>query len=187
MGVVGFESGDQGGLRNDGTAGDVGDEGVAFGQDCEFLFAEQVGGFLGQGDGNEEVVDVLGEEMVEVGFAGAAVPCVRDFPLGITGAGDDEAIVVLAFGSGAWTGGVGYYVHAQGFCYIADLTADTAVAEHAKTLAGFVVEVAEEALSAFVWLAPSVGFLPLVEERVVVGGDEHGHENPFCDLGAVYS
>lgn len=30
-----------------------------------------------------------------------------------------------------------------------------------------------------------VGFLPFVEERVLVGVGEEGHEDPFGDLGAV--
>ena len=47
------------------------------------------------------------------------------------------------------------------------------------------MQVTEETDAGFVALAPAVVVLPLVEERVVVRGGEHSHENPFCDLRAV--
>lgn len=131
------------------------------------------------------MIDVLRQEMMQVLLVGATVPRSGDFALGIACAGDDEAGVVLAFRSGAWTRGIGNDIHPHCLCYIADLTADTAISEDTKALADFIMQVAHEADARLVVLAPAMVVLPFVEQGIVVGGGEHGHEHPFCDLRAM--
>lgn len=85
----------QGLLHEDLPARDITHERVPAGQDVEFLFPEQVRGGGGEGHGDEEDVDVLGEEIVEGGFVEAAVPGAGDRAVGVAGVGDDEAGVAF--------------------------------------------------------------------------------------------
>ena len=127
--VVGFEGGDEVGLDDDLSAGDVGDEGVLLpAEDGEFFGAEEVGGFFRQRDADEEVVDVLGEEIMQGGSVQAAEPGFRDRAVRVARSGDDEAFVVFRFGRGAWGGCVCDDVHAQAPSHAGDLTTDAAVA-----------------------------------------------------------
>lgn len=136
-----------------------------------------------QGHADEEVVDVLGEEVVEGGFVEAVEPLGRDGAGRVAGAGDDEADVAFGFGRGARGGRVRDDVHAHGAGDAGDLAAYAAVAEDGEALACVVAE-ALEFLSVGVF-APFVLQLPLVQEGVVVGVGEGGEDDPFCDLGAV--
>lgn len=52
-------------------------------------------GGRGQGHGDEEDVDVLGEEVVDGGFVEAAEPGAGDGTVWVAGVGDDEAGVAL--------------------------------------------------------------------------------------------
>ena len=127
--VVGVEGGDEVGLHDDLAAGDVGDEGVLlFPQDGEFLRAEEVRRFVCQGYADEEVVDVLGEEVVQGGLVQAAVPGFWDRAVRVAGAGDDEALVVFRFRRWARGGRVRDHVHAHAAGHAGDLAADAAVA-----------------------------------------------------------
>ena len=127
------------------------------------------------------MVDILCEEIVEIGFVGAAIPGSRNFTVGIPCPGDNEPFVFPAFGGFARGGGIGDDVHTHCSGYVADLAADAAVAEDAETLADFVMEVAEKAEAGLVF-APFVLLLPGVEHGEVVGRSKHGHEDPFRDL-----
>lgn len=182
--AVSFEGSDEVCLNDDLAAGDIRHESVFLPvQDCEFVFAEEVGCLFRQRDADEEVVDVLGEEMVQGGFIEAVEPCVRDGAVRVAGAGDDEAGVVFRFRGRARGGGVRDDVHAHGAGDVGDLAAYAAVAEDGEALARVVAEVLEFfPVGVF---APFVLLLPLVEEGVVVGVGEGGEGDPFGDLGAV--
>lgn len=137
--IVGFEGSDQSRLIDDWSTGYIRNERISLTQDFEFFFAEKMCRFLGQRHGNEQMIDVLCKEMVQVPFVCTAVPCAWDFALGIACMGNDEAGIVLAFWGGAWTGGICNDVHSHCFCDVANLTADTTVAEDAETLADFIM------------------------------------------------
>lgn len=182
--AVGGEGGDEVGLHDDLAAGDVGDEGVFLSaQNGEFLRAEQVRRLGCQGHADEEVVEVLGEEVVQGGFVRAAVPGYRDRAVRVAGAGDDEARVVFRVRGRARGGCVRDHVHAHAAGHAGDLAADAAVAQDAEPLAR-VVPQARQFLS-MRRFAPFVVLLPGVEEGVVVGVGERGQDDPFGDLGAV--
>ena len=67
----------------------------------------------GERDGDEEVVDVLGEEVVERGLVETGEPGGGDGTVRVAGAGDDEAVVFFAGRGRTGAGGVGDYVHAH--------------------------------------------------------------------------
>ena len=137
--VVGFEGGDEVGLDDDLAAGNVGDEGVLLlAEDGELGRADEMGGFFGQGDGDEEVVDVLRKEFVQGGLVQPAEPGRRDRAVRIAGPGDDEAGVVFRFRRRAGGGRVCDHVHAHGAGDPGDLAADAAVAEDAEALSRLV-------------------------------------------------
>ena len=171
-------------MVDDEPAGDVRDEGVFLApEDGELRGGEEVGGFFCERDGDDEVVEVLGEEVVEGGLVEAGEPGRGDGAVGVAGAGDDVAAVALGGGGRARVGGEGEDVHAHGARDAGDLPADAAVAQDADPLACFVAQVGEGFAGG--GGGPGVGGLPGVEERVAVGGGEHGHDDPFGDLGAV--
>ena len=137
--VVGLEGVDEVGLHDDLSAGNVGDEGVfLLAQDGELFGADEVGGLFCQGDADEEVVDVLGEEMAQGRFVQAAEPGFRDRAVRIAGPGDDEALVPFRFRRGAWRGRVCDDVHAQAPSHASDLASDAAVAEDPQSLSCFI-------------------------------------------------
>ena len=185
LAVVGvrFEGGDEVRLDDDLAARDIGDEGVALGEDVELRRAEQVVRLLGQRHADDQPVDVLREEVVQRGAVQPAVPGAGDAAVRVAGAGHDEAAVVLALRGGARGGGEGDDVHAHRVGDVGDLAADGAVAEHGEALAHVVADGAEAGGLAL--LAPEVLGLPRVEGVVGVRGDEGGQEDPFGDLGAV--
>ena len=180
---VGGEGGDEVRLDDDLAAGDVGDVGVALGEEVELRRAEEVVRLRGQRHADDEPVDVLREEVVQRGRVQAAVPRAGDGAVRVAGAGHDEAAVALALRGGAWGGGEGDDVHAHRFGDVGDLAADGAVAQHGEALADVVADGAEPGGLAL--LAPEVLGLPGVEGVVGVGGNEGGEEDPFGDLGAV--
>lgn len=181
-----FERGYQGVLVEDLAAADVRDEGAAFGQDGEFVRAEEVGCFFRERHADEQLVDVLREEVVEGLLVQAAVPGAGDGAVRVPRARHDEAVVFFRLGRRARAGGVGDHVHAHGLGDAADLAADAAVAEDAEALADVIADGVE--IVGFVGaFAPFVGALPVVQFVVVVGVHEGGEEDPFGDLGAVYA
>lgn len=132
-----------------------------------------MGRFFGQGDGDDEPVDILLEEIMQARAVKAAVPFAWDLALRVAGPGDNEALISLALGGVSWGGGVSNYIHPHGFRYASGLPAYTAVAEDAETLRGVIADGAESGLRGAA-LAPRVRFLPFVEGVVGVGGDEAG-------------
>ncbi len=82
-------------MLQDGAARDVDNKGIAFAEDGEFFFREEVLSLWGQGDGDEEDVDVLFEEVVEGGFVQAAVPRAGDLAFRIPGSRNDVTCVVF--------------------------------------------------------------------------------------------
>ena len=144
-----LQRGDQIVLLEDLTAGDVGDEGIFAAEDGEFFFSEKMRGFFGQGDGDEEVVDVLGEEMVQRCFIHPAVPGARDRAVRVTGPGNDEAIVSLTLGRSAWRRGIGNHIRTHSFKYPRRLPSDTAVAEDAEALTNVIADGAQATLLPF--------------------------------------
>lgn len=166
--VVGVEGGDEVPLDDDLAAGDVGDEGVLpAAQDGELVGADEVGGFLCEGHADEEVVEVLGEEVLQRGLVQAGEPGFRDRTVRVAGAGHDEARVVFGGGRRARGGRVGDDVHAHAAGDAGDLAADAAIAEDAEALSRFVPHVLQRFLER--GLAPFVVLLPGVQEGVVVG------------------
>lgn len=125
--MVGVESGDEVWLVEDLASGDVGDEGVARGEDGEFGCGEEVCGFFCEGYADEEEVDVLAEEVVEGFGVEAAVPGAWDCAVWIARSGDYKTCVFFAGGGGARRGRVGYHVHSHGLRNTRDLAADGAV------------------------------------------------------------
>ena len=182
--AVGFEGGDEVGLHDDLAAGDVGDEGVLrLAQDGEFLGADEVGRLFRQGHADEEVVDVLGEEMVQARPVQPAEPGFRDRAVRVAGPGDDEPPVVFRFGRRARGGRVRDDVHAHAASDAGDLATYAAVAEDAESLAGFIPQTLQYLLiRAF---APVVIPLPGVEEGVVVRVGQRRQDDPFGNLRAV--
>jgi len=67
------------------------------------------------------VVDVLSEEVVQGGFVEPGVPAGGDGAVRVAGVGDDEAVVLFAFGGFSGTCGVGNYVHPHCFGDSSDL------------------------------------------------------------------
>ena len=178
------QGGDEIGLVDDGATGDVAYKSVLCGpEDGEFFGGKEVTGLLCEGDGDEEVVEILAEEVVQGGFVEAAEPRGGDTPVWIPRPRDNETLIAFRFRGRARGRRVREHVHAHCFSDAGGLPADGAVAQHAQALAGFVAHVAEE--GAVGTLAPVVVALPVVQEGEVVRGGEHGHDDPFCDLGAV--
>ena len=116
-----FERGNEVFLIEDLAAGDVGDEGVALGQDFKLRGGEKVGGFFRQRDRDKEVVNVLRQEVVEGSLIEAGEPSRGDRAVGIAGAGNDEAMVLFRSRGRAGGGGIGDYVHAHCFGNAGDL------------------------------------------------------------------
>lgn len=138
---------------------------------------------FGQGHADEEVVDVLGEEVVQGGSVEAVEPGFGDGAVRVAGAGDDEARVVFGFGGRARGGGVCDDGHAHAAGNAGDLAADAAVAEDGESFPGIVSQTLEALIGGV--FAPFVVQLPFVEEGVVMRVGEGGQDDPFCDLGAV--
>ena len=126
-------------MHDDLAAGDVGEEGVFLAaEDGELGGAEEVRGLFCEGHADEEVVDVLGEEMVEGWLVEAVEPGGWNGAVRVAGAGEDEALVVFGFGRRARGGGVGDDVHAHAAGDAGDLAAYAAVAQDAESLSRLV-------------------------------------------------
>lgn len=92
------------------------------GEDVPFVFAEEVAGGWGQGEGDDEDVEVLGEEGVQVCFTGAGVPGGWEGAVRVAEVGEMVALIGAGGGCGPWRGGVGEYLAAEGgedagYCY----------------------------------------------------------------------
>ena len=182
--VVGVQGGDEVALDDDLAAGDVGEEGVFLAaEDGELGRADEVGCLGCEGHADEEVVDVLGEEVVQGSLVQAREPGFGDGAVRVAGSREDEARVVFGGRGRARGGRVGDDGHAHAAGDAGDLAADAAVAEDAEALAGFVSEALQRLFEG--GGAPFVVLLPGVEEGVAVGVGEHGQDDPFGDLGAV--
>ena len=170
-------------MLEDLTAGDVGDEGFSASENVKLFFAEEMNGFFGQWDGDEEMVDILREEVMKGRFIRSAIPGAGDGAIRVPGTGNDEAMIFLALGRGPGRSGVGNDIRTHGLKNPRCLPSDASVPEDAEALTDVITDLVQATLLAC--LIPVVGLLQVVQLVVLVRMDEGGHENPFRDLWAV--
>lgn len=171
-----LQRGDELVLAQDLAARDVGDEGLALGQDGEFGRAQQMARLRRERHADEQVVDVLREEAVQRWLVEAREPGRGEGSVRVARVRHDEAAVLLRLGRWPGARGVCDHVHAHGAGDARDLAPDAAVAEHAQTQTDSVAHFEKGRVVGVG--TPRVGFLVALEELIFAGMRQGREEHP---------